>query len=170
MSTDDNAPVEQPPRRGLASASEETRIRVAQKGGAAPHQKRGLAAASNETRTRVAKSGGQARAQDREALSVAGRRGGMVVKGRYGQQFYRQIGEKGGSAVKQRYGTEFYSEIGRRGGESVREARGPEYYSTIGKKGGEARVGQRLEEPPAAVDKPNISTQRTTAPQTDSIA
>ncbi len=31
-------------RRGLASASEETRQRVARKGGIAPHQKRGLAA------------------------------------------------------------------------------------------------------------------------------
>ena len=32
-------------RRGLASANEETRQRVARKGGIAPHQKRGLAAA-----------------------------------------------------------------------------------------------------------------------------
>ena len=111
-------------RRGLASANEETRQRVARKGGIAPHQKRGLAAANPETRSRVAKAGGEARAQDREGLSVAGRRGGEVVKARYGSDFYREIGEKGGGAVKERYGTEFYSEIGKRGGETVKQERG----------------------------------------------
>ncbi|HKZ62006.1 MAG TPA: hypothetical protein VJZ68_06290 [Nitrososphaera sp.] len=127
-------------RRGLASASEETRKRVARKGGIAPHQKRGLAAASPETRMRVATAGGEARAQDREGLSDAGRLGGEAVKERYGPEFYREIGEKGGGAVKERYGTEFYSEIGRRGGETVKQERGAKYYSTIGRKGGEART------------------------------
>ena len=127
-------------RRGLASASEETRQRVARKGGVAPHQKRGLAAANPETRLRVARAGGEARAQDREGLSQAGRRGGEVVKERYGTEFYREIGEKGGGAVKERYGSEFYSEIGRRGGEIVKQERGTEYYSTIGRKGGESRA------------------------------
>jgi uncharacterized protein len=127
-------------RRGLASANEETRQRVARKGGIAPHQRRGLAAATTETRMRVAKAGGEARAQDREGLSQAGRRGGEVVKERYGSEFYREIGEKGGGAVKERYGTEFYSEIGKRGGETVKQERGAEYYSTIGRKGGEART------------------------------
>ena len=89
---------------------------------------------------RVAKAGGEARAQDREGLSQAGRRGGEVVKERYGSEFYREIGEKGGGAVKDRYGTEFYSEIGKRGGETVKQERGAEYYSTIGRKGGEART------------------------------
>ena len=59
-------------RRGLASASEETRQRVARKGGIAPHRKRGLAAANPETRMRVAKASGEARALDREGLSEAG--------------------------------------------------------------------------------------------------
>jgi len=127
-------------RRGLASANEETRQRVARKGGVAPHQKRGLAAANSETRLRVAKAGGEARANDREGLSEAGRRGGEVVKERYGPEFYREIGEKGGGAVKERYGPEFYSEIGKRGGETVKQERGAEYYSTIGRKGGEART------------------------------
>jgi general stress protein YciG len=132
-------------RRGLASASEETRQRVARKGGVAPHQKRGLAAANPETRLRVAKAGGEARAQDREGLSQAGRRGGEVVKERYGTEFYREIGEKGGGAVKERYGAEFYSEIGKRGGEMVKQERGTEYYSTIGRKGGEARATEAIE-------------------------
>jgi hypothetical protein len=127
------------PRRGLASASEETRQRVARKGGIAPHQKRGLAAASPETRSRVAKAGGEARALDREGLSEAGRRGGEVVKERYGTEFYREIGEKGGGTVKERYGAEFYSEIGKRGGDTVKHERGAGYYSAIGRKGGEAR-------------------------------
>src|SRR5919109_1433986 len=127
-------------RRGLASASEETRQRVARKGGIAPHQKRGLAAANPETRLKVAKAGGEARANDREGLSEAGRRGGEVVRERYGSEFYREIGEKGGGAVKERYGSEFYSEIGKRGGGTVKQERGAEYYSTIGRKGGEART------------------------------
>src|SRR5215211_5356820 len=131
-------------RRGLASANEETRQRVARKGGIAPHQKRGLAAANSETRLRVAKAGGEARANDREGLSEAGRRGGEVVK--------------------ERYGAEFYSEIGKRGGETVKQERGAEYYSAIGRKGGEART-TTLEKPevrPGQQHPPSDTTQSTT--------
>ena len=46
--------------RGLASADENTRKRVASKGGRAPHEARGLEAASEETRKRVAREGGKA--------------------------------------------------------------------------------------------------------------
>jgi general stress protein YciG len=151
-------------RRGLASANEETRQRVARKGGVAPHQKRGLAAANSDTRLRVAKAGGEARANDREGLSEAGRRGGEVVKERYGAEFYREIGEKGGGAVKERYGAEFYSEIGKRGGETVKQERGAEYYSTIGRKGGEARttlekpeVRQNQQPPPSDTAQPSTT-------------
>jgi general stress protein YciG len=131
-------------KRGLASASEETRKQVARKGGVAPHQKRGLAAANEETRARVAKAGGEARANDREGLREAGKRGGEPVRERYGIDFYREIGEKGGGTVKERYGTGFYSEIGKRGGDIVKQERGSEYYSTIGKKGGEARTAANV--------------------------
>jgi general stress protein YciG len=148
-------------RRGLASANEETRQRVARKGGIAPHQKRGLAAANSDTRLRVAKAGGEARANDREGLSEAGRRGGEVVKERYGAEFYREIGEKGGGAVKERYGAEFYSEIGKRGGETVKHERGAEYYSTIGRKGGEARTNLEKPEVPSNQQQPSDTTQPT---------
>jgi uncharacterized protein len=148
-------------RRGLASANEETRQRVARKGGVAPHQKRGLAAANSDTRLRVAKAGGEARANDREGLSEAGRRGGEVVKERYGAEFYREIGEKGGGAVKERYGAEFYSEIGKRGGETVKQERGAEYYSTIGRKGGEARTNLEKPEVPSNQQQPSDTTQPT---------
>jgi len=47
-------------KRGLASASEATRKRVASKGGRAHHSKRGLQAADEATRTRVASLGGKA--------------------------------------------------------------------------------------------------------------
>ena len=46
--------------RGLASANEETRTRVARAGGKAQHDERGLQAANEETRTRVARAGGKA--------------------------------------------------------------------------------------------------------------
>ena len=126
-------------RRGLASANEETRQRVARKGGIAPHQKRGLAAANSETRLRVAKAGGEARANDKEGLSEAGRRGGEVVK--------------------ERYGAEFYSEIGKRGGETVKQERGAEYYSTIGRKGGEARTNLEKSEVPSNQQPSSDTTQ-----------
>ena len=51
-SSDDN--------RGLASADEETRKRVAKKWGEAPHDERGLQAADEETKERVAREGGKA--------------------------------------------------------------------------------------------------------------
>jgi general stress protein YciG len=47
-------------KRGLASADEETRKRVAREGGKAPHDERGLEAADEETRKRVAREGGKA--------------------------------------------------------------------------------------------------------------
>ena len=46
--------------RGLASADEKTRKRVASLGGKAPHDERGLEAADEETRKRVAREGGKA--------------------------------------------------------------------------------------------------------------
>lgn len=38
---------------------------------------RGLASADEETKERVAKAGGEARAQDKEGLSEAGKKGGQ---------------------------------------------------------------------------------------------
>ena len=46
--------------RGLASADEKTRKRVASQGGKSPHDERGLQAASKERRQRVASKGGKA--------------------------------------------------------------------------------------------------------------
>ena len=62
--------------RGLASADEETRERVAKEGGEASHEERGLQAADQETRESVAREGGEARAEDKESLREAGRKGG----------------------------------------------------------------------------------------------
>ena len=47
-------------KRGLASADEETRERVARAGGEAPHDERGLQAADEKTKERVAREGGKA--------------------------------------------------------------------------------------------------------------
>jgi len=47
-------------KRGLASADEETRERVAQQGGKAQHRERGLQAADEQTREDVARKGGEA--------------------------------------------------------------------------------------------------------------
>jgi hypothetical protein len=46
--------------RGLASADEKTKKRVASEGGKAPHDERGLEAADEETRERVAREGRKA--------------------------------------------------------------------------------------------------------------
>lgn len=52
-------------KRGLASADERTRQRVARKGGEAYHEVRGLQGANKQTRQEVARKGGQARARSR---------------------------------------------------------------------------------------------------------
>ena len=52
--------------RGLASADEKTRKRVASQGGKSPHDERGLQAASKETRIRVASKGGKASRSSRK--------------------------------------------------------------------------------------------------------
>jgi hypothetical protein len=57
-------------RRGLASASDDTRRRVARAGGEAPHEKRGLQAASSDTRREVARKGGLARGEQRRRAKV----------------------------------------------------------------------------------------------------
>lgn len=52
-------------KRGLYSADEETRKRVASLGGRAYHFLRGLQAAGPETRERVARAGGRSRGSKR---------------------------------------------------------------------------------------------------------
>jgi hypothetical protein len=52
-------------KRGLASASDDTRERVARSGGEAPHEQRGLQAADLDTRREVARKGGLARGEQR---------------------------------------------------------------------------------------------------------
>lgn len=80
---------------GLASATDETRARVAREWEFAPHNRRGLAAANTETRLRVARDGGDAESHDRDSLRDARRKGGESVKAEYGVEFYQTIGEKG---------------------------------------------------------------------------
>lgn len=87
-------------KRGLASASPETRKRVAEKGGMAAHTSRGLQSADAETRVRVAKSGGIERAKDKEGLREAGRRGGQKLKQLYGKDHFVEIGKKGRNSPK----------------------------------------------------------------------
>jgi hypothetical protein len=55
-------------KRGLASASEETRERVAKSGGAAPHEVRGLQGSTPELRKAVARKGGLARGAQRRRI------------------------------------------------------------------------------------------------------
>jgi general stress protein YciG len=76
--------------------------------------------------------------QKREmTVAEAGRKGGQVVKQKYGAEFYGQIGKKGGSTTKSKYGADHYSTIGRRGGQTTSERHGPAFYEEIGKKGGQ---------------------------------
>ena len=55
---------------------------------------RGLASADEETKERVAKAGGEARAQDKEGLSEAGSKGGETVS--QDKEHMSEIGKKGG--------------------------------------------------------------------------
>lgn len=57
----------------------------------------------------------------------------------------REAGRKGGEIVKQRYGPSFYQEIGRKGGETVKNSRGTGFYAEIGRKGGEMRGARAAE-------------------------
>jgi len=86
-----------------------------------------------------------AKEQKREmTVAEAGRKGGQVVKQKYGPEFYGQIGKKGGSTTKTKYGPDHYSQIGRRGGQTTSERHGPTFYEEIGKKGGQ-RVRELVE-------------------------
>ena len=50
----------------------------------------------------------------------AGKKGGDIVKSKYGPQFYAQIGRKGGESTKRRHGSSFYETIGSKGGQQSR--------------------------------------------------
>jgi general stress protein YciG len=51
----------------------------------------------------------------------------------------RDAGKKGGEVVKRRYGSDYYKDIGRKGGETLKRERGREFFAEIGRKGGEMR-------------------------------
>ena len=53
-----------------------------------------------------------------ELAHEAGKRGGDVVRAKYGREFYTEIGRRGGETVKKNLGLKHYAEIGKRGGES----------------------------------------------------
>ena len=55
---------------------------------------RGLGSADEETKERVAKAGGESRAQDKEGLSESGRKGGESVS--QDREHMSEIGKKGG--------------------------------------------------------------------------
>jgi len=71
----------------------------------------------------------------------------------------RQAGRKGGEIVKQKYGPTFYQEIGRKGGETVKKSRGTGFYAEIGRKGGEMR-GVRAAEAKASQPQPAPAAPR----------
>ena len=48
----------------------------------------------------------------------AGRRGGTVVKEKYGSDHFKKAGQMGGSTTKQKYGSDHYARIGRIGGQT----------------------------------------------------
>ena len=49
------------------------------------------------------------------SVKVAGRRGGMTTRDRYGSDFYRRIGKIGGERTRELY-AELLKEFGKRGG------------------------------------------------------
>ncbi len=57
-----------------------------------------MASADEETRERVAKKGGETRARNPESLAESGRKGGEAVVEKYGPEHMAEIGEKGGES------------------------------------------------------------------------
>jgi uncharacterized protein len=49
-----------------------------------------------------------------------------------------EAGRKGGEIIKQKYGTEYYSLLGQKGGATTRDRHGPKFYAKISKQGKEA--------------------------------
>lgn len=68
--------------------------------------------------------------------SEVGRKGGSVVREKYGEDYYRQIGKKGGTALKEQRGSEYYRTIARKGGAANKNKYGVEHFAEMGKKGG----------------------------------
>lgn len=60
--------------------------------------------------------------QDGTQMTVreAGKKGGEIVKTKYGAKFYAEIGRKGGKSTKRRHGSQFYEAIGHRGGQRAK--------------------------------------------------
>ena len=52
-----------------------------------------------------------------------------------GELTAREAGRRGGNVIKERYGAEFYAKIGKKGGDKVARQRGPAYFDAIGSKG-----------------------------------
>ena len=66
----------------------------------------------------------------------AGRKGGSVVRDKYGEDYYRRIGKKGGTALREKRGSEYYRTIARKGGQANVNKYGSDHFSEMGKKGG----------------------------------
>lgn len=79
------------------------------------------------------------------AGSANARHGGMAVKAKYGDDFFKQIGSKGGTRVRQNHGSDFYTKIGKMGGSTTRDKFGSAHYERIGHLGG-TRARQRERE------------------------
>lgn len=82
--------------------------------------------------------------------SAMGKQGGAAVRDQFGTAYYMQIGKKGGQALREQLGLAHFGEIGKRGGKKLAEQRGADYYRTIGQKGGKApRKKREGENPPS---------------------
>ncbi|HXW52177.1 MAG TPA: hypothetical protein VEJ41_09325 [Candidatus Acidoferrales bacterium] len=61
----------------------------------------------------------------------------------------REAGKKGGDVVKTKYGPDFFAQIGRKGGETTKRRHGSGFYETIGQKGGQRAKLSSEERSPA---------------------
>ena len=61
--------------------------------------------------------------------SDAGRKGGSVVRDKYGEDYYRTIGKKGGIKLKETRGAQYYRDIAHKGGTANMAKYGPEHFS-----------------------------------------
>ncbi len=108
-----------------------------------------LALATTLLRRHPEREGSMPEEQRPASVREAGRRGGDVVKAKFGLDYYARIGRKGGLARIEKHGVDGLHAVSRKGGKSNADNHDSAYFAALGRRGAEVRRQKRL----AAADK-----------------